>query len=61
MQDLASSGALDVDVFIGSYPLFKRLPEYLKHTSLQLHFAELPDKLIEGMRNVHAIEQKVRP
>lgn len=48
------------DIFIGSYLLFQHFPQYRRVASNnRLHFAELPDKIIEGMRNLADLEARL--
>ncbi len=48
------------DIFIGSYLLFQHLSQYREVASNNiLHFAELPDRIIEGMRNLSDLEARL--
>lgn len=48
------------DVFIGSYLLFQHLPTYLTVSSNnKLHFAELPDNIVDGMRKLTELEERL--
>jgi pyruvate,water dikinase len=48
------------EVYIGSYLLFQHLPEYLQVSSNnKLHFAELPDNIIDGMKRLVALEKRL--